>query len=115
MIANNPTFQEIVNLLNVLYNNDPHINRAPHKAFWQNTTRDVFVATKTDACGVVGPLVTLKDPNKSKLYLALAGLATFDGSEMNQMPDTDAFPNARHATADEQKMVALWINNGAPA
>jgi hypothetical protein len=117
MSASNPTFTDIVSLLNVLYNNDPNINDAPHGAFWKNTDRDTFVARLTDPWGVPGRLVTLKNPNKSNLYLALAGLAPFDGSQLPQMPDTTpaGYPNARHATSDELKMVALWINNNAPA
>jgi hypothetical protein len=57
----------------------------------------------------------LKQPKQSNLYLALAGLPPFDGSELPQMPDTDADPNGRHATAEELAMVALWITNGCPA
>jgi hypothetical protein len=115
MSVDNPTFTDIVNLLNVLYNNDPDIGDSPHGAFWTKTTRDAFVAIMTDAWGVAGPLVTLKDPNKSNLFLALSGIAPFDGSQVNQMPDTDADSDARHATADELKMVANWIKNSAPA
>lgn len=116
MTTTNPSFADIVQLLNVLYNNDPDIGDAPHGAFWQGTTRDAFVAIKTDAWGVPGPLVALKNPNGSNMYLALAGLAPFDG-QLPQMPDTTVggFPGARHATTDELKMVALWINNNAPA
>jgi hypothetical protein len=114
--TSNPTFTDVVNLLNVLYNNDPNIDDAPHGAFWKNKTRDDFVKIKTDDWQVSGPLITLKDLNKSNLYLALAGLAPFDGSSLPQMPDTTANgdPNARHATPDELKMVASWINNNAP-
>jgi hypothetical protein len=114
MSANNLTFADIVNLLNALYNNDPHIGRAPHKTFWQNTSRDAFVSLKTDDWEVDGALVTLGDPNKSNLYLSLAGLGPFDGSQVNQMPDTNRYPQARHATATELSMVATWINNSAP-
>ena len=117
MPTNNPTFADIVSLLNVLYNNDPDINDAPHRAFWKNTTRDAFVSLKTDSWGVPGSLVTLKDPTKSNLYLSLAGLAPFNGSRPPQMPDTTptGYPNARHATPDELTMIATWINNNAPA
>lgn len=117
MSAANPTFADIVNLLNILYNNDPNIGDAPHGAFWQNTNRDAFVGRRTDAWGVAGQFVTLKDPAKSNLYSAIAGLAPFDGSQLPQMPDTTdtGYPNARHATQDELKMVALWINSNAPA
>jgi hypothetical protein len=115
MTGNNPTFSDIVNLLNALYNNDPHIGRAPHKAFWQNTNRNAFVSLKTDDWEVDGALVTLGDPNKSNLYLSLAGLGPFNGSQVNQMPDTARYPQARHATATELSIVEKWINEGAPA
>jgi hypothetical protein len=117
MTKSNPTFADIVNLLNTLYNNDPDIDAAPHGAFWKNTTRDAFVAIQTDPWGVAGALVTLKDITKSNLYLALAGASPFDGSQLPQMPDTtpDGDPNARHATPDELTMVANWIKGGAPA
>jgi hypothetical protein len=110
----NPTFSDIVTLLNTLYNNDPNINNAPHAAFWQNTTRDAFVQIQTDNWGVNGPLVTLGNPQTSNLYLALAGLAPFDGSELPQMPDTGADPGGRHATNAELQMVSTWITNNAP-
>jgi hypothetical protein len=117
MSGNNPTFADIVGLLNTLYNNDPNIDDAPHGAFWQNTNRDAFIAIKTDRWRVAGPLVTLNDPMKSNLYLSLAGLAPFDGTRQRQMPDNTAngYPDARHATASELSMVEKWINNGAPA
>jgi hypothetical protein len=111
----NPTFNDIVTLLNALYNNDPNINNAPHGAFWQNTNRNAFVQIKTDNWGVNGALVTLGNPQKSNLYLALAGLPPFDGSVLSQMPDTDDDPTARHATAAELQMVSTWITNNAPA
>lgn len=110
-----PTFSDIVTLLNTLYNNDPNIDNAPHGTFWQNTTRDAFVAIQTDNWGVTGPLVALGDPQTSNLYLALAGLTPFDGSDLPQMPDTSADPNGRHATSDELRMVSTWITNKAPA
>ena len=69
----NPTFADIVTLLNTLYNNDPNIGNAPHAAFWQNTTRNAFVQIQTDAWGVNGPLVALGQPQGSNLYLALSG------------------------------------------
>src|SRR5262245_12082777 len=111
MSPTNPTFSDIVLLLGTLANNAPNIANAPHGAFWQNTTRDKFIQIKTDNWGVPGNLVTLKQPQQSNLYRALAGLAPFDGSELPQMPDTDADPNGRHATQDELAMVALWITN----
>jgi hypothetical protein len=113
----NPKFADIVSLLNTLYNNDPNIDSAPHGAFWQNTTRDAFVATKTDAWGIPGALVTPNNPNQSNLYLALAGIAPFDGTSLPQMPDTtpNGFPNARHATPDELTTVSNWIKGGALA
>jgi hypothetical protein len=111
----NPTFSDIMTLLNTLFNKDPNIGDSPHGIFWQNTTRDAFVKIRTDPWGATGPLVALGDPNGSNLYLALAGLAPFDGSEIEQMPDTGADPNARHATSDELQTVATWITNNAPA
>lgn len=111
----NPTFAEIVALLNTLYNNDPNIANAPHGRFWQNTTRDAFVQIRTDNWGVDGELVALGNPHGSNLFLALAGLPPFDGSALPQMPDTDADPAGRHATSQELQMVATWITNGAPA
>ncbi len=116
MSASNPVFADIVTLLNTLYNNDPDISDAPHGAFWQNTTRDAFVALRTDAWGVPGVLVALNDPSKSNLYLALAGLPPFTGRPP-QMPDTtpSGYPAARHATPQELAMVQAWINNNAPA
>lgn len=109
------TFNDIVSLLNTLYNNDPDIDNAPHGAFWQNTTRNAFVAIKTDSWGVSGNLVTPGDPKSSNMYLALAGAPPFDGSALPQMPDTGADPNGRHATPAELTMVANWIKAGAPA
>jgi hypothetical protein len=115
MSPQNPTFADIVNLLNTLYNNDPDIGDAPHGAFWQNTTRNAFVAIQTDNWGVNGPLVALGNHNNSNLYRALAGLTPFDGSVLPQMPDTGADPNGRHASATELAMVATWIDGNAPA
>lgn len=114
MNLENPTFSDIVNLLNDLVNNDSTIG-GPHRAFWRNTTRDAFVQIQTDRWGVSGPLVTLGQPNQSNLFLALSGLAPFDGSQVPQMPDTDSDPNARHATPQELTMVATWITNNCPA
>jgi hypothetical protein len=111
----NPTFSDIVKLLNSLYNNDPNIGNAPHGAFWQNTTRNAFVAIQTDNWGVNGPLVKLGDPQGSNLYLALAGKPPFDGSVLQQMPDLQDDPNARHATPAEIQLVSTWISNNAPA
>jgi hypothetical protein len=113
----NPTFTDIVTLLNALYNNDPDIGDAPHGAFWQNTNRNAFVAIQTDNWGVSGALVTVGNPQTSNLYLALAGLRPFDGSTLPQMPDTTANgdPNARHATPAELQLVSKWIEQNAPA
>jgi hypothetical protein len=115
MSTANPTFTDIVNLLSTLVNNDPNIGDAPHGAFWMNTTRDAFVAIQTDNWGVPGNLVTLGNPKASNLYLALAGITPFDGSQLPQMPDTDADPKGRHATTAELQMVSTWITNKAPA
>jgi hypothetical protein len=110
----NPTFAEIAALLDTLINNDPNISSAPHATFWRNTTRDKFVQIQTDTWGAPGALITLGQPEKSNLYLALAGLPPFD-SFPPQMPDTDSAPNARHATTSELKMVSTWITNNCPA
>jgi hypothetical protein len=111
----NPTFSDIQTLLDTLYANDPNIGYSPHLAFWQNTTRDAFVAIQTGSWGPGGSLVVLGNPEKSNLYLALAGITPFDGSQCNRMPDTSADPNGRYATPTELQMVATWITNNAPA
>jgi hypothetical protein len=109
----NPTFADIVQLLNMLSNGNAE--DAPHGAFWVGITRDAFVKIQTDDWGVPGPLVSLEKPLSSNLYLALAGLPPFDGSTLPQMPDTGAAPSARHATTSELQWVSTWISNGAPA
>lgn len=114
MTTNNPVFSDIVSLLNALYGGDPNIDNAPHGAFWQNTTRNSFVAIRTDDWGASGALVTPGNAKTSNLYLALAGINPFDGSVLPQMPDTQADPNGRHATASELQMVETWITNNAP-
>jgi hypothetical protein len=53
-----------------------------------------------------------RSPNKSNPYLALAGIAPLDGS---QLPQIDADPDGRHANKAELEMVAIWITNNAPA
>jgi hypothetical protein len=53
----------------------------------------------------------LENPNKSNLYLALAGITPFDGSQLNRMPDIQADANGRYAQPDELQMVATWITN----
>lgn len=115
MSTTNPTFSDIVNLLNTLVPvSDPNINDAPHGPFWRGTTRDQFVAITTDNWGVPGPLVTPGNPQSSNLYLALSGQTPFDGSQLPQMPDTGLDPNARRATQSELNMVSTWITNNAP-
>ncbi|HEV2172760.1 MAG TPA: hypothetical protein VGR71_04295 [Nitrospira sp.] len=109
----NPTFTDIVKLLNTLSNGNA--DDAPHGAFWVGVTRDQFVAIQTDNWGVNGPLITLGNPQASNLYLALAGLAPFDGSGLPQMPDTGAAPSSRHASTTELQMVSTWILHNAPA
>src|SRR5258707_10987457 len=104
MSTSAPTFTDIVNLLTALANNDPNIDNAPHGAFWENTTRDKFVSIKTNNWGVPGLLVAPGNPNGSNLFLALSGLAPFDGSQLPQMPDTDADPGGRHATPTQLAM-----------
>ena len=112
----NPTFSDIVNLLNTLVPvNDTNINDAPHQAFWRACTRDQFVSKSTDDWGVNGKLVVPGDPAKSNFYLALSGTPPFDGSQLPQMPDANADPNAQTATAEQLDMVKRWILNDAPA
>jgi hypothetical protein len=112
----NPTFSDIVDLLNTLVPaNDSNVNDAPHQAFWRGCTRDQFVSKSTDDWGVNGKLVVLGEPASSNLYLALSGTSPFDGSQLPQMPDTNADPNARAATMEQLGMVKQWILNNAPA
>jgi hypothetical protein len=113
MSTDQPTFADIVTLLNTLFAADPNIGRSPHKAFWQNTARDNFVAIQTGAWGAEGSLVGAT-PAASTLYLALAGQPPFDGFPP-RMPDIKRDPAGRHATDAELQMVATWITAGAPA
>jgi hypothetical protein len=117
MSTTNPNFADIQALLSALVGNDPNIGDAPHLAFWQGAglTRDTFVQIQTDDWGAPGLLVALGNPNKSNLYLALAGIIPFDGSQLNRMPDIQADANGRYAQPDELQMVATWITNNAPA
>jgi len=115
MTTANPSFSDIVQLLDTLINDDPNIDDAPHQAFWRNTTLDAFIQVTTYAWGVPGQLITLGKPETSNLLLALSGLQPFDGSTLPQMPDTGADPKGRHATQDEVTMVATWIKNNCPA
>jgi len=110
-----PTFADILRLLDALVpTNDQNIDSAPHQAFWRGMTRDQFVSKTTDEWNVTGRLVTPGDPGKSNLFLALSGMSPFDGSVAEQMPDTNQDFNARHATANELKMVETWIKANAP-
>jgi hypothetical protein len=112
----NPTFSDIVNLLNTLVPvSDQNISDAPHQAFWRGCTRDEFVSKKTDDWGINGKLVVPGDPAHSNLYLALSGTPPFDGSQLPQMPDTNSDPNAQTATAEQLDIVKQWILNNAPA
>ena len=80
----NPTFSDIVQLLQTLTDNDPNIESgSPHGAFWKQNY-DTFMAQKTDAWTVPGSLVVKGDPNHSNLLLALSGKGPF--AEL-QMPD----------------------------
>lgn len=122
MSKSNPTFSDIIDLLNTLVPvSDNNIGGAPHQAFWRGPppspppTRDQFVAITTDDWDIPGQLVVLGHPETSNLYLALSGTAPFDGSQLPQMPDINADPNARTATADELNLVKTWILNNAPA
>jgi hypothetical protein len=104
--AAGPVFADIVSLLNTLV----PVKIGAHGNFWQNTTRDIFVAKSI--FGV--RLITGSDPNASGLYKALAGVAPFDGSRYPQMPNTGSCDQCRHATADELALVVKWITSGAP-
>jgi hypothetical protein len=112
-----PTYNDIVNLLSTLVNNDPNISAAPHDAFWldQNTgqllTETAFLALQTDDWGLGGPLVVPGNPNASPLFQALSGTSPFDGSQFPQMPDTGKDPMGRHATPQELLMVKNWIQS----
>jgi hypothetical protein len=110
---NAPVFSDIVALLQTLTGNDPNLGTgSPHGAFW-NQPYDAFIAQKTDEWGVPGNLVTKGDPNKSNLYLALAGKSPF-GDFPPQMPDVADDANGRLATSTELQTVATWITNGCP-
>jgi hypothetical protein len=114
-----PSFADIQNLLDTLVPpSDNNILSAPHQRFWRTAptnTRDGFVNFDTSQWGQPGRLITPGDPNKSNFYLALAGLAPFDGSVQNQMPDVNADFNAALATKDQLDTIATWIKNGALA
>jgi hypothetical protein len=99
-----------VNLLKTLTGNDPNLQSdSPHGAFW-NPSYDAFMALKTDGWSVPGSLVVKGDPQKSNLYLALAGTGPFAGL---RMPDPDD-ANGRFAGSAELQMVSTWIVNGCP-
>lgn len=115
MVLQQPArFADIVALLNVLAGGDQNIGLSPHQAFWQGVTRDRFVSIQTDPWGVGGALITLGDPLKSNLFLALSGIAPFDGSQVSRMPDLNSYPQGRYALPEELARVADWIRNGAP-
>jgi len=108
--ATNPTFADIVQLLQTLTGSDPNLDaNSPHGAFW-NQSYPAFMAQTTDAWGVPGNLVVTGNPKTSNLFLALAGSGPF--SQL-QMPDR-ADPNGRFATATELQLVSTWITNGCP-
>jgi hypothetical protein len=112
----NPTYSDIKALLDILIPpTDANIASAPHQAFWRNLDRNGMIALTTAQWGVDGQLVVPGNPATSNLYLALAGKPPFDGSELPQMPDVSADPNARLATPEELAMVSAWISKGAPA
>jgi hypothetical protein len=109
-IPSNPTYSDIVNLLQTLTGNDPNLDaNSPHGAFW-NQSYAAFMAQTTDAWGVPGSLVVKCDINNSNLFLALAGTGAF--TQM-RMPDPND-PNSRFATSPELHMVSTWIANGCP-
>ena len=115
MSTSEPTFEDILGVLDGLVSQtDENIPNAPHQAFWRTMGRDAFVDWKTDDWGVSGTLVTPGNAEASVLYQALAGLTPFDGSELPQMPDVNADPDARAASAEELEVVKTWIDNGAP-
>lgn len=108
-----PVFSDIVALLKSLTGNDPNLETgSPHGAFW-NLSYEAFLAQKTDDWGVAGNLVIKGDPNRSNLYLALAGKSPF-GNFPPQMPDISLDANGRVATPSELQTVATWITNGCP-
>lgn len=121
--ATSPKYGDILALLNALIPaSDANIGDAPHGAFWLGENgapldRNAFVAIDVGQwqLGVTGPLIKPGTPDASNFYLALAGKPPFDGSVVSRMPDINADPNARFATADEIQMVATWIKGGAPA
>ena len=138
MSTTNPRYPQICALLDKLVPpSDPNIaGGAPHGRFWwqnpfQNpppnqpptyVDRDTFVKMDASQWSVFNdpnnnpiPLVNPGTAATSPLYMALSGAKPFDGSGAPQMPDTGLDPSARHATQEEQTMVATWINNGAPA
>ncbi|MFZ2104670.1 MAG: hypothetical protein WAV18_04665 [Roseiarcus sp.] len=118
MSAANPTYADVVEMLNTLVPlNDPNIDDAPHQAFWRTMNRDQFVQFNTSAwnVGVTGPLVVAGNPSASYFFLALSGLAPFDGTSAPQMPDTASDPDANPATPANLALVETWIKNGAPA
>jgi len=99
-------FADIVALLNVLV----PVAIGSHGNFWQNVTRDQFVAKK-----VFGRILVVPgDVSKSNLFLALAGMPPFDGTGFARMPDVVAVPQARYATPAELQLVGDWITAGAP-
>lgn len=108
--SSNPTFFDIVTLLQTLTGNDPNLQSdSPHGPFW-NQSYDSFMAQKTDAWSVPGNLVVKGDLKNSNLHQALAGTGPFAGL---QMPDPDD-ANGRFATSAELQMVSAWILNGCP-
>lgn len=112
-------YADVIAMLNTLVpTSDQNIDDAPHAAFWRTLSRDDFVSHDvSDWSGgsVTGPLVVPGNPDKSPLYLALAGKAPFDGNTLPQMPDVAQDPNANQATPDDLALIAAWIKNGAPA
>jgi hypothetical protein len=116
-----PTFSDIQNLLDRLVPpSDPNIQGAPHDRFWRQAptnTRDGFVSFDTSVWGGPNnvPMVTPGNTQKSAIFLALSALPPFDGSQVNQMPDTGSDPLAKHAQQADLDLLAAWINNGAPA
>jgi hypothetical protein len=114
-MATNPTFTDVVNLLERLVNNDPHLDDgSPHQGFWRNVSEAQFLEIRTDAWGLEGRLIVPGNPGASALYQSIAGARPFDGSDFQQMPDTARARVARIATPEEILLIRTYIQNLRP-
>ena len=99
---------------------------APHQLFWKALTYDQFVnGNVPDHSGQWGGPPSITNPPspgnppvkilvkgksaQSNIILALSGLAPFDGSVFNQMPD-----GGPYLTQDQINQLAGWIDAGCP-